>query len=185
MTAIDALAALKVWGVEIELGGKTYHIPPVPAAGWFVAILRGEPMPIVPGMVLDEEQADLIEDMALGLVDLDDVVDAEREALEIASGWRWWAADRMIRSAAHEWKIVSGQLIRRGVDLSTLPLGAVLNALYAMATETLDQQKRIAFELELNRPPAGSMSEEERERQAEEMFMEALRAHQGGQPGQG
>ena len=171
----DALAALGVWPIEVELAGRTWTIPATPAAGWFIAILREDPLPIVPGMLDEDAQLDIVEMLAFGLVDADDIAQASRDALEVASGWRWWAADRMIRSAGAEWKQVNGQLIRRGIDLQTLPLGAVLNALYAMAVEGRDEQKRTQFDFDLNRPPAGAMSEEEREEQAAAMFAEAFR----------
>jgi hypothetical protein len=177
----DALAALGTWPIEVELGGRTWTIPATPAAGWFIAILREDPLPIIPGMLGEEEQLDIVEALAFGLIDVDDITQASRDALEVASGWRWWAADRMIRSAGAEWKIVSGQLIRRGIDLEKLPLGAVLNALYAMSVEGLEGNKRTQFDFDLNRPPAGAMSEEEREEEAAAMMQAAMQeAGRGG-----
>jgi hypothetical protein len=176
----DPLAALKVWAIEVDLGGKTYRIEPTPAAGWFVAILREDALPIVPGMMSVDDQVEIIDRLAFGEFGIEELTTAARDALETASGWRWWMADRMIRSAGQDWKVVSGQLIKRGIDLSTLPLGAVLNALYAMAVETLDTSKRSQFDFDLGRPPAGALSEEEREEEAAAMMMAAMQQAQTG-----
>lgn len=170
---MDALAALKCWPITVELAGREFTIPPVPAAGWFLAILGEKPLPIIPGMLEsgDEEAlADLIVD---GLVDLRELVVASRDALELASGWRWWEADRLIRSAGAQWKVIGGTLVQHGVDLNVQPLGAVLNVLYTLAAQGLDDQKRQALDFQISSPPA-ELGEEEREAIAEQMFQDLL-----------
>lgn len=177
---MDPLAALKCWPITVELGGLEFTIPPVPAAEWFLAILGGQPLPIVPGLLTPEEQEVVSDLIVFGRVDLREVVTASREALELASGWRWWEADRLIRSAGAQWKLLGGDLTRSGVDLNVLPLGAVLNALYSMAVKGMNEQKRQALDFQISQPPA-ELAEEEREALAEQMFMDLLA--DAGQPG--
>lgn len=177
---MDPLAALKCWPITVELGGREFTIPPLPAAEWFLAVLGEKPLPIVPGLLSPEDEEVVSDLIVFGRVGLQEVVAVSREALELASGWRWWEADRLIRSAGAQWKLLGGELTRYGVDLNVLPLGAVLNALYSMAVKGLNEQKRQALDFQISQPPA-ELAEEEREALAEQMFMDLLA--DAGQPG--
>lgn len=172
MPEVDPLAALKCWSIKVHVGEYVFTIPPVPAAAWFVAILGEEPLPIL-SLLPEAEQQQLDDAFAEGEIGFDELVEAQRDALEIASGWRWWSADLMIRSAGAQWRQVGGAMARRGIDPGVLPLGAVLNALYALATEGRDQNETLKFDMDLDRPPA-DLGEEEREQLAEDMFAAAL-----------
>jgi hypothetical protein len=176
---MDALAALKCWPVVVEVGGREYTIPAVPAAEWFLSILGDKPLPIVPGMLPTEQEDELADRIAYGDVELREVVQVSREALEVASGWRWWEADRLIRSAGEQWKVVGGKLAQAGVDLHREPLGAVLNTIYTLAVANLDEQARQKLDFQISQPPAG-LAEEDREALAEQMFMDLL---DGASPG--
>lgn len=173
----DPLAALRCWPIHVELAGEEYTIPAVPARAWFLSILGGEPLPIVPGM-LDPDDAERLSDRIVdGEVSLRELTLASRDALELASGWRWWEADRLIRSAGAQWKVVGGELALAGVDLDAQPLGAVLNTLYVLAARSLNEQQRQQLDFQISAPPP-ELEEEEREALAEEMF-EALLADAG------
>lgn len=166
---MDPIAALKRSPVVVELGGREYTIPPIAAADWFVAILGGRPLPILPGLLADDEQEELSDALAFGEVGLDEVVAASRDALEVASGWRWWEADRLIRSAGEQWATIGGKLAQYGVDLTALPLGAALNVIWTLAQRGLNEQQRQQLAFQLSTPPAG-LDEAEREALAEQMF---------------
>lgn len=176
---MDVLAALKCWPITVELAGREFTIPPVPASEWFLAILGEKPLPIVPGMLPSDEEDEVADLIAYGELELREVVEASRDALELASGWRWWEADRLIRSSAAQWKLVGGELTRAGVDLNRWPLGAVLNTLYTLAARGLNEQQRQQLDFQISKPPSG-LSEEDHERIAEEMFEELMAGAAGG-----
>lgn len=154
--AADALAALKIWGLEVELAGKVFEIPPLPAAEWFLAVLSEDaPFPIVPGL-MDPNDDERISDLLLADdIDVDLLVTRSREALAAAAGRPWWEADRLIRSSAAEWQIIGGELTRVGVDLEKVSLGAALNAIYVICTRTMDEKERNKFDIDLRLPPIG------------------------------
>jgi len=152
----DALAALDIWGCEVDVAGHTVTIPAVPAADWFVAILAEDVGPILPGL-LDSEVDKLRVMMALmdGAVTVEELADLSQQVLAEISGWQWWQADRLIRGAGAYWREIGGELGRRGVDLHRISLGEALNIIYRLCTATMNQEERTKFEFELSLPPAG------------------------------
>jgi len=153
--AADALAALKIWPVEVELGGEVFTVPPRPAAEWFVAILGEEPLPLIPGL-MDDADGERIGELLLDeVIDLDLIVTRHRELLTVAAGRPWWEADRLIRSSGESWHIIGGELTRLGVDLDRVSLGAALNAIYVVCVRTMDEKERNKFDIDLRLPPIG------------------------------
>jgi len=154
--ASDALAALRIWALEVELGGDTFVVPPRPAVEWFLAILDEDvPLPLIPGLMdgdAEERVADLLLD---GTVTAELIAVRSRELLTAAAGRPWWEADRLIRSSGASWHIIGGELTRLGVDLNTVSLAAALNAIYVICVRTMDEKERNRFDIDLRLPPIG------------------------------
>lgn len=174
--ATDALASLRIWALDVELGGETFVVPARPAVDWFVAILDEDvPMPLIPGM-MGPAAEDRIGEMLLdGDIDVDLITTRSREVLTAAAGRSWWEADRLIRSSAASWHIIGGELTRLGVDLGTVSLGAALNAIYVVCVRTMDEKERNKFDIDLRLPPIGIEGVKPEEmydvKQAESAFM--------------
>jgi hypothetical protein len=154
--AADALAALKIWALDVDLAGETFTVPPRPAADWFLAILDEDtPLPLIPGL-MDAGAEERIGDLLLdGDVDAELIVTRSRELLTAAAGRPWWEADRLIRSAGASWHIIGGELTRLGVDLDRVSLAAALNAIYVICVRTMDEKERNKFDIDLRLPPIG------------------------------
>lgn len=154
--AADALAALRIWALDVELAGETFEVAPRPAADWFVAILDEDtPLPLIPGM-MDAAAEDRITDMLLdGVIDAELIATRSRELLTAAAGRPWWEADRLIRSSGASWHIIGGELTRLGVDLDRVSLAAALNAIYVVCVRTMDEKERTKFDIDLRMPPIG------------------------------
>lgn len=152
----DALAALKIWALDVDLAGETFTVPPIPAVGWFVAILDDTtPLPLIPGL-MDGSAEERITDMLLdGAITPEDIVTRSRELLTAAAGRPWWEADRLIRSAAESWQVIGGELTRLGVNLDAVSLAAALNAIYVVCVRTMDEKERNKFDIDLRMPPVG------------------------------
>lgn len=145
------LATLRCWTVDVDVGGITYTIPPVPAASWLLPVLVGSWTDIVPGMVADPgDLADLIlsED-----VSYDEIRGAAQDALAAASGARWWVAAQLAHAAAGSW--VAAELTLHGVDPERVSLGAWLSAAYRAATREMSKADLARFDFDLERPPEG------------------------------
>lgn len=175
--SVEAAASLRLWAITVDLGGQEYTIPAKPAADWVVAVLNAEDeiFPVLSLLEPDDYEAAkdrVLIDMA---VSFEEVAEVSKQALSAVSGWKWWSAEVLIHSAAAEWRLISGEMTKRGLDPNRLPLGAWLNGLYAMATEKLTASERMAFDMRLDRPPAtADVKPEDRESWAAEAFAAAI-----------
>lgn len=173
-----ALASLRVWAVEVDLGGRTYRVPPLPASEWFAAVLSNEGAPVIPGLLEPEDQEYVIDALLEGTLTKDQLETANREALAAASGWKWWEAERLIVSAGVQWKIIGGLLQAGGIDMTTTSLGGVLSAMYAMAVTHMKPDDRFAFDSQISAPPRGAKSSDFDQSAYAENFAELLKAYQ-------
>ncbi len=152
---IDAVASLRCWAVNVRLGGHDYRIPPMPAADWLEAI-TGYYHQIVPGMVQDDdnELADAIIGMSVSTAECND---AAREVIAEISGMKWWTAARLSSYLMSNWGVLGGELLTRGMNPATAPLGAVLTLTYRILLENCKgEQERGRVDLELDRVPPGT-----------------------------
>jgi len=171
-----ALAGIRAAPIIVEACEREWTIPALPAADWFLAVLSGDSYPIVPQM-LDEGQEEELSDLILA----GDLGDAElrllnHDALEVAAGMPWYQAERLIVSAAVQWRIVGGLLGQAGVDLETTPLGSVLATIYVLAVEHLDKEGRFAFDAQLTAPPPGTRATDFDQTDYQEEFRAMLKA---------
>lgn len=166
--AVDPLASLKAWPLSVDLGGREYALRPALGGEW-LPILMVDPMDIaaiIPGM-LSEEAADDFECALIdGEVALPEVEEVCREVITSAAGREWWWACNLLASVSGVWMTIFGTLVRQGVDVDRLPLGAVLDALYAECASRMDKQHLQDFDRQLNIAPAGVVPVIDEEREA-------------------
>lgn len=156
---MDGVASLRPCPVDVELGGWIYTIPALPAADWIEAVLEGT---IFPGLLRDRTtERDVMSLLARNEATTEELVEANRAALEVAAGRSWWSADRLIRSAMHERvrAVLLGSLFGDGLNLRSVSLGAFCDAVYARAVYTLEEDRRGELDAELNLPPAEAADE--------------------------
>jgi hypothetical protein len=176
MPGSDALAALRIWALDVDLAEETFTVPPRPAVDWFEAILDEDALlPLIPGL-MDGEAEERIADLLLdGKTTPEEIAQRSRELLTAAAGRPWWEADRLIRSAGESWHIIGGELTRLGVNLSEVSLAAALNTIYVVCVRTMDEKERNKFDIDLRMPPIGveGVSTEDMydQRAAESAFM--------------
>jgi len=152
----DAAPSLRVWAVQVELGGRSYRIPPRPASDWLQAIAAPGLGAIVPGLLEQSEDTEDMLDMVLdGAIAFTDWQEAARSAIAEISGTKWWSATRLTAYLLGHWGTVGAAVLSR-VDPTTAPLGAVLTHTYRILLENCkDEQERQRLDMELDRPPSG------------------------------
>lgn len=165
---MDAIAALRLWAYEVTfprvLGehGTPYvfRIEPRPAADWIIATLKRGHLGYLPGMLDRDEYERLIDAMADNEVTHNEIVEANRDALETVSGWPWWSAGKLIALLHHQFDLFGGLLVLAGIDLQKQPLAAVLAAINAKVISEASKEDRAKWVNELAMPPDDLLSAE-------------------------
>ncbi len=152
---IDPEATLRCWKVDVDVAGRTYTIPALPARAWILATY-GSWADIVPGM-LEGDVDELEEGIASGTVSSEECKRAAREALEAAAGTRWWTASRLAHCAGDA---IGSELLLAGINPDTTPFGAWLLAAYRVATRHAKDVQIAQLDSELDAPPADMTPEQ-------------------------
>jgi len=150
--------------VRVELGGQSYRIPARPAADWMAVLLDKDLADIVPGML--EGDLDALWDRVFdGEVTTAECEEAAKAALSAVAGTPWWVAVKLVHSAAADPGVI-GELRSSGADITTLPLGAVLAALYRIYTRDRDPKDVAKVDAEIAKLPPGVSAVEARYNEA-------------------
>lgn len=173
MSYVDPIASLAPMPVIVELGGRDYTIPALPAIDWLRILLEEgfSALEVLPGLLAPEDAIILEDQLALEEVSLNAVNDAALDAITIASGRDWWFSVRFLAVARASWDVIGGTIARLGVDAQKVSLAAWIDAAYHIAREAISsgkegQQNLIRFISELEAPPTGHESEFDEEFEA-------------------
>lgn len=138
---VDPLASMRCWAIEVELGGRMYDIPALPAVDWWPVLSDANPL-----NVLDiVESSDLDDRLLAGELDHEMVIDALREAVEEVAGRSFHAAVILVMVANSQWPIINGQLVQHGFRWEGQPLGAALDAVYSVVSQVMGKEDRDKF----------------------------------------
>lgn len=138
---VDPLASMRCWAIEIELGGRTYDVPALPAVDWWPVLVSGDPMTVLDML----ESSDVDDRLLSGELGHEDMVDALRDAIEESTGRTFHAAVVLAMVAETNWPSINGQLVRSGFRWDLSPIGAALDAIYAIVVEALEKEPRDKF----------------------------------------
>lgn len=132
---VNPLASMACWPVEIELGGRTFEVPALPAVDWWPIVSRLDLM-----LVLDLiEDPDL--DDAMLLADPAEMGSVLTEALEEVTGRSLHVTYVLAATADQHWMSISGELARRGFRWDQQPIAAALDAIYVVVTNRFQKQE--------------------------------------------
>jgi hypothetical protein len=152
---VDPAASLQCWAIEIDLGGRTYEVPALPASDWFPVLLSGDPLQVL-DMIVSSEDGETVDDLILaGAIKAAELESALVTAIEETAGRPFMAAYVLSQVARHHWPAVGGQLARNGFQWATEPLGAALDAIYWLATGNMKPEDKIKFDALLDQPMPG------------------------------
>lgn len=151
---VDPAASVRIWALEIDLGGRTFDVPALPAAHWFPILLEGNPL-LVLKLIEEGPDDDELDDLLLsGQLAPDELLESLTVAIEQAAGRTFHASFVLAQVAALQWASVSGLLAERGFDWESRPLGAALDAIYTTVVKHLDKDALARFEQLLDTPTA-------------------------------
>lgn len=168
----DPAASLGLFPVELEVGGHTFTVPPLPAARWVEMLVANDLLLMLapePEGFVDDEQARRVEDLLMdGDLPMEELRTALQEALGVVAGRDWWEAVGLVFTVTAEvnWARMHGQLVVAGVDSQAVPFAAWLDAAMWLATQHMDEKQLGRFLGVLQTPPVEVGLDEERESQA-------------------
>jgi hypothetical protein len=131
---VDPAASLRCWAISVELGGRTFEVPALPAADWFPILQGNDLMPIVDMIrsTASGELDDLDELLLTGAVTAQDLGEALVEIIEETAGRSLYVSMVLVTVASAQWPLIGGQLARDGFRWDAQPLGAALDAIHSV-----------------------------------------------------
>lgn len=151
---VDPIASLRVWAVELELAGRTFQVPGLPAADWLPLLLAGDVFGVIDLM---DDSAELDELIVTGEVDPRELTDAVHAVVEQACGRPVHVAILLAGVARTHWPLIGGELARAGFRWDQVPIAAALDAIRSvvMAHVKKDSGDRLQALFDSDVPPAG------------------------------
>ncbi len=146
--------------VLVDLGGREYRIPALPAAPWMLVLLEKGWADIVPGMC-EGDLDHLYDALVDGDITTTECEQAAKDAVSAVAGCDWWVAVKLLHSAVAD-PATMGELRMSGVDPTVAPLGAALVALYRIYTRDKERKDIAKVDAELDKLPAGMSAIETR-----------------------
>lgn len=140
---VDPLASMRCWAIEVELGGRTYTVPALPAADWW-PVLAANDQALILDMIVSTE--DLDERLLTGEISRGELATALRDAIEEAAGRPAHAAFVLAVVAEMRWSEINGVLAQRGFRWDVMPLGAALDAIYVLIMGALGKEAQDKFQ---------------------------------------
>lgn len=141
---VDPLASMRCWAIGVELGGREFDIPALPAVDWWPVIVSGDASSIV-DLLRSTEGADLDSMLLSGQVTGEDLSQALAEAVTEVTGRSFHAAFVLATVAARTWPVIGGQLARDGFRWDVQPIGAALDAIYTIILGSMEEDSRAEF----------------------------------------
>lgn len=133
---------MRCWAVGVELAGREYDIPALPAADWWPVLIKGDPLTVLD---IVESSSDLDPLLLDGTLSGQDLAETLIEAIEEATGRSFHAAFVLATVADTAWASVGGALAQAGFRWDVQPIGAALDAIYAVVVSAMEKDDREKF----------------------------------------
>lgn len=143
---MDPLASMRCWAITLEIGGREYEIPALPAVDWWPVLTEVNPariLDLIPSRLGGSD--DLDSQLLSGEVGGEELGSALTDAIEEVTGRSFHVAVVLASVAAGHWPVIGGETIRRGFRWDLQPIGAALDLIYAIVNEGLDEENRTKF----------------------------------------
>jgi len=166
---VDPAASMRCWAIGLELGGRTFEVPPLPAADWWPVLIAGDPSLILDFLKSDPSDEDNLDDLLLtGEIDGAELSQALIDVIEETAGRSFHVAFVLAAVAAQSWPVVGGELAKRGFRWDVMPLAAALDAIYSIVMEGIakDEDRKKFVRLLENEALTGGKVAPARDREA-------------------
>lgn len=139
-------------GVWAEAAGHRYLFPYAPAGTWLDRMTDPHHFAVRVIHLMDPDFHELFLDrIEENTHARRDILQLARAAIAAASGRKWWEAERLAHLACAD--TVIGSVMATGADPERMSLAAYLSLVWVTVAKNLDENKRMAVEMELTLPP--------------------------------
>lgn len=145
---VDPEASLALWDLDVELGGRHFTVPALPASGWFPILLSVDVYQVLDMLMSTDgddpyDPTDLLLD---GTVRAEELGERCLQAIEEVAGRPFQVAYILAVAAQSQWQMINGRLSLAGFSWDTEPLGAALDAIFMIILEGMHtEEKRKEF----------------------------------------
>lgn len=138
---VDPLASMRCWAIELELGGRTYDVPALPAVDWWPVLISADLSMILDFVTSTPEDLFNLDDLLLeGVFNSAELTEVLMDAIEEAAGRSFHAAFVLATVARSQWSAINGAMVQGGFRWDEQPLGAALDGIYAVVTSRLNEE---------------------------------------------
>jgi hypothetical protein len=134
----DPLASMRCWAITVELGGREFEIPALPAVDWWPVVSDMSPFGLVDIL---RSSVDLDSMLLDGQITVTELTEVMMDAVSEATGRTFHAAFVLATVAGMHWPMVGGRLALKGFRWDVAPIGAALDAIYVVIMESFAGDK--------------------------------------------
>lgn len=174
---VDPLASMRCWAITVDLGGKEFEIPALPAADWWPVLVSANPRRVLD--LLKSNDADLDAMLLDGELTSAEIGEAVTDAIEEATGRSLHVSLVLALAADGHWPTIGGYLVQMGFRWDQQPIGAALDAIYAVIIGNMAEEARAKFEAVLENE---SLTQPGKKRTPSEKVMTEFEAMAGPRP---
>lgn len=139
---VDPLASMRCWAIEIELGGRTFDVPALPAVDWWPVLVTADLHAVLDFIVSSPDDPNSLDEMLLsGGIDPEELTTALVDALEEATGRTMHSACVLASVATTHWTVVGGELAKLGFRWDIQPIGAALDAVFSVVISGIEKKE--------------------------------------------
>jgi hypothetical protein len=142
---VDPIASMRCWALTVELGGRDFDIPPLPAVDWW-PVLTGGTAEVFLDLLRSDSGSDLDEMLLSGQITGDELYSVMSDAIEEATGRSLHVAFVLATVAQGQWPVIGGALAQAGFRWDVMPIGAALDAIHAVIMAGLDEGNTRKFQ---------------------------------------
>lgn len=135
---VDPLASMRCWAMDVQVGGRTFEVPALPAVDWWPILISGNPIQVVD--IFTSTDADLDELILTGEISAEDLSSAAVDIIEEVAGRSLHASYVLVTVASNNWPAIGGELAQRGFCWDVQPIGAALDAIYSIVLNGLPEK---------------------------------------------
>lgn len=137
---VDPAASMRCWAIDIDLGGRTFEVPALPAADWWPIVRDPDRLLTLPWRPTDGERVELDDWLLQGETSLGDIGALITDTIADIAGRSFHAAYLLALLADQHWPVIGAEIVKTGFRWDVQPIGAALDLIYSIILSILPEK---------------------------------------------